>query len=176
MATPITPSTRPNSNEYAEYYDRYVSLVPEGDIVVTLERQLDSTLALLRSIDESTACKRYAPDKWSIKEVVGHMIDAERVFIYRALCFARNDNTPIAGFEQDDYVRNAKSDQRQLADLASEFDIVRKGSISLFRTFDDEEWSRIGRASDAECSVRALAYMIAGHEVHHINVLKTRYL
>jgi hypothetical protein len=176
MATPETGITRPTSGEYAPYYERYISLVPDGDIVTTLAQQLDSTLGLLRSIDESHANKRYAPDKWSIKELVGHVIDGERIFAYRALCFARNDKTPLAGFEQDDYVREARFDRRQLAELVDEFELVRKGNIILFRSFDQEEWLRHGAASETDVSVRALAYIMAGHEAHHIKILRTRYL
>lgn len=176
MSTPMAGITRPTSGEYAESYDRYISLVPEGDIVATLERQLDSTIALLRGIDESQANKRYAPDKWSIKELVGHLIDSERIFAYRALRFARNDQTPISGFEQDDYVRSGGFDDRALADLANEFEHVREANIILFGSLEPEAWSRRGPANDVEISVRALAYIIAGHEAHHIEVLKSRYL
>jgi hypothetical protein len=176
MATPSAGIIRPTSGEYAEYYDRYISLVPEGDIVATLERQLDSTIALLSGIDESQANKRYEPGKWSIKELVGHLIDSERIFAYRALRFARNDQTPLSGFEQDDYVRDAVFDDRTLADLTDEFEHVRKANISLFGSLSDEAYSRRGPANEVEISVRALAYIIAGHEAHHMHVLKTRYL
>lgn len=176
MATPKAGITRPTSSEYAPYYERYVSMVPEGDIVATLAQQLESTLALLRSIDESQANKSYAPDKWSIKELVGHLIDSERIFAYRALRFARNDQTPLSGFEQDDYVDAAKFDARQLADLASEFEHVREGNISLFQSLSSEELSRHGAANEVDVSVRALAYIMAGHETHHMQILKTRYL
>ena len=176
MATPMAGSTRPTSGEYAEYYDRYISLVPEGDIVVTLEKQLDTTLALLGGIDESQANKRYAPDKWSIKELVGHVIDGERVFAYRALRFARNDQTPLSGFEQDDYVRSGGFDDRALADLAEEFEHVREANIILFGSLAPEAWSLRGPANEVEVSVRALVYIIAGHEAHHVTVLKTKYL
>lgn len=167
---------RPTSGEYADYYDRYISLVPVGDIVETLESQLDSTLALLHSINGAQANERYAPDKWSIKELVGHLIDSERIFAYRALRFARADKTPLSGFEQDDYVRCAGFDDRALADLAEEFEHVRESSIILFGSLNDEAYQRRGLANEVEISVRALAYIIAGHEVHHVNILKTRYL
>ena len=176
MATPMAGSTRPASGEYAEYYDRYISLVPEGDIVATLEKQFETTLALLGGIDETHANKRYAPGKWSIKELVGHLIDSERVFAYRALRFARNDQTPLSGFEQDDYVRSGGFDDRAMADLAEEFEHVREANIILFGSFAPEAWSLRGPANDVEVSVRALVYIIAGHEAHHIQVLQTRYL
>jgi hypothetical protein len=176
MATTMAGTIRPVSGEYAEYYEGYISLVPDGDIVATLEVQLATTLATLGGIDESHANKRYAPDKWSIKELVGHVIDGERIFAYRALRFARNDQTPLSGFEQDDYVSCAKFDNRTLADLATEFEHVRRATISLFGSLNSEEYSRRGPANDVDVSVRALAYIMAGHEAHHMQVLKTRYL
>jgi uncharacterized damage-inducible protein DinB len=176
MATAKRAITRPASGEYAPYYEKYIALVPEGDIVATLGQQLDTTLELLEGIDESQANKRYAADKWSIKEVVGHLIDSERVFVYRAMRFARNDQTPLPGFEQDDYVRHAKFDDRQLAYLAQEFEYVRRGTIQLLAALSEEAWARRGTANDNEVSVRALAYIMAGHEAHHVQVLKTKYL
>jgi hypothetical protein len=176
MATPSARITRPVSGEYAPSYEQYISLVPEGDIVATLERQLETTLTLLRGIVELQANNRYAPDKWSIKEVVGHLIDSERIFAYRALRFARNDQTPIEGFEQDDYVRDANFDTRTLADLADEFEHVRKANVRLFRSLSAEALSRRGPANDVDVSVRALLYIIAGHVAHHMQVLTSRYL
>jgi len=169
----ITP---PEANEYAPFYARYVSLVPNGDILLTLEGQLSETLKLLRGITESQADSRYAPGKWSIKEVVGHITDTERIFAYRALRFARNDQTPLPGFEQDDYVRYAAFDKYRLSDLTREFELVRQANLLLFRNLDEAAWHRRGTASEREISVRALAYIIAGHELHHVGILKERYL
>ena len=169
-------ATRPSTTEYAPYYGRYVGLVPEGDIVQTLSRQLEETLSLLGNISESQAGHRYAPDKWSIKEVVGHIVDSERIFAYRVLRFARNDKAPIEGFDQDEFAQNSRFDDRTLADLVEEFEHVRRANLILFRSFTDETLGRRGIASDFEVSVRALIYIIAGHERHHIEVLKTRYL
>ncbi len=171
-----TLNNYPDANEYASYYGRYVSLVPEGDIIATLSGQLDSTLKLLRSIDESKAGWRYAPDKWSIKELVGHVTDGERIFAYRALRIARGDRTPLPGFEQDDYVKYGHFDARRLDELAEEFELVRRSNLLMFRHLDAEAWQRRGTASDAEVSVRALAFIIAGHERHHMEILRTRYL
>ena len=167
---------RPDATEYAPYYERYVSLVPGGDILASLGRQLDETLLLLGSISEERAGFRYAPGKWSIKELVGHLIDTERIFAYRALCFARGDKTPLPGYDQNDYVRGASFDEYSLNDLASEFAHVRRANLSLFKHLDGEALKRKGTASDNEMSVRALAYIIAGHELHHMNVLRSRYL
>ncbi len=166
----------PDATEYAPYYDKYVSLVPQGDILHTLDQQLDYTLALLRSIPESQANARYAPDKWSIKELVGHLADAERIFGYRALRFARNDQTTLPGFEQNDYVNNAAFDECLLHDLASEFEHIRRSNILMFRQLKKEAWERTGIASGNTVSVRALAYSIAGHEIHHRNILREKYL
>lgn len=169
-------TVRPDQTEYAPYYGKYINLVPEGDILAALGRQIDDTLALLRSVPESQADSRYAPDKWSIKEVIGHLIDAERVFGYRALRFARNDSTSLQGFEQDDYVRYGGFGEQSLNDLASEYEHVRRANIFLLRGLSTEAWDRRGMASDNEVSVRALAYIIAGHELHHMNIIRSKYL
>lgn len=167
---------KPDETEYQSYYGKYVSLVPDDDILSVLSAEIESTMALLRSIPESKGGFRYAPDKWSIKELVGHMIDGERVFAYRALRFARNDGTPLPGFEQDDYVREALFDSYSLSDLVAEFESVRRSSIFLFKHLSEEAWTRRGIASESEVSVRALAYIIAGHELHHREILRSRYL
>jgi hypothetical protein len=176
MATSQTAMIKPNSDEYAPYYEKYVSLIAPGDIIATLEQQLSSTLEVLRGIDESRGGNRYAPDKWSIKELIGHLIDSERIFSYRALRFARNDQTPLPGYEQDDYVRDANFDDQSLNDLATEFEYVRRSSIQLFKSFPEDAWLRRGSANDNEVSVRGLAFIIAGHVLHHVEILKTRYL
>jgi uncharacterized damage-inducible protein DinB len=171
-----TALARPDQSEYAPYYQGYVSLVPDGDIVSTLTRQLEETQALLRSIPETRADYSYAEGKWSIKEVVGHIIDAERIFAYRALRIARNDQTPLSGFDQNDYVRAGSFNVRDLASLIEEFGLVRLSNVHLFRSFDDQTWLRRGVANDVEVSVRALAFIMAGHERHHLGVLQDKYL
>jgi hypothetical protein len=176
MSTPKAQLSKPGSDEYAPYYEKYVALLPATDVITTLAAQMASTRALLDSIDEGKGSYRYAPDKWSIKELVGHLIDGERVFAYRALRFARNDQTPLHGFEQDDYVLNGNFDGRTLADLAAEFEYLRRANILFFQSLSDEAWTRRGTANDSPVSVRAIAHIIAGHEVHHIDILKTRYL
>ena len=177
MTTVVTASaTRPAKSEFLPYYERYIALVPDGDVVSTLSTQLSETLTLLRGLPSSVATYRYAPGKWSVNEVIGHLIDSERIFAGRALRFARNDATPLPGFEQDDYVRNSTFDSYALSDLASEFEVVRQSTVFLFRHMNEEAWTRRGVASDAEVSVRALAYIIAGHELHHRDVLLKRYL
>lgn len=169
-------AARPAETDYAPYYGKYVSLVPEGDIVATLGRQLDNTLATLGGVSEAKAAHRYTPDKWSVKELVGHLIDTERIFSYRALRFARNDRTPLPGYEQDDYITNASFDAYPLSELATEFEHVRRSTLFLFKHLDEAAWERRGTANDSEASVRALAHIIAGHELHHMEILRTRYL
>jgi len=167
---------RPDDTEYASYYGRYITLVPAGDILTTLVHQNEATMALLRGLSESQGGFRYAPGKWSIKELVAHLSDAERIFADRALRFARADPTLLPGFEENDYVRNGSFDSFHLADIATGFENVRRSTVSLFRLTSGEASARRGKANNAEVSVRALAYIIAGHELHHMNILRTRYL
>lgn len=173
---PDVATGRPEATEYLSYFEKYVSLVPQGDIADLLEGQLGVTLNLLRGITDAQADSRSGPGKWSIKELVGHLIDTERILAYRALRFARNDKTPLPGYEPDDYVRNAAFSASKIGDLASEFEHVRRANLYLFRSLDAAAWQRRGVASDAKVSVRALAYIIAGHELHHVEIIKTRYL
>jgi hypothetical protein len=167
---------RPEATEYAPYYGKYVALVAGDDALAALNAQVSDTLALLRGVPESEGGFRYAEGKWSIKELVGHMIDTERIFAYRALRIARGDQTPLPGFEQDDYIRNAAFDACTLAALAAEFESVRRATLFLFAHLDGVAWMRVGVASDSEVSVRALAYIIAGHELHHAGILREKYL
>lgn len=167
---------RPVEGEFLPYYDTYIKLVPAGDVLSTLDAQMLDTQALLRGLPASAATYRYAPGKWSVNEVIGHLIDSERIFAARALRFARNDPTPLPGFEQDDYVGNSKFDAYPLAELASEWDSVRRATVFLFRHLEEPAWMRRGIANNAEVSVRALAYIIAGHELHHREILSARYL
>jgi DinB superfamily len=167
-------ATRPEPNEYAAYYGKYVSLVPDGDILVTLETQLPQTLALLAR-PEADGDFRYAPGKWSAKESLGHVIDAERIFTYRAMRIARNDKTPLPGFEQDDYVKYGPFGHCTLAGLVEEFAAVRKATVLMFRGLDEAAWARRGTASNNEVTALALAYMIAGHELHHRRIFQQNY-
>lgn len=166
----------PEPTEYASYYGGYVSLVPSGDIVETLASQLATVREQLASIDESKGSYRYAPGKWSIKELLGHIIDAERVFSFRALAFARGDEQPIPGMEQDTYVAGGQFDDVPLRDLAEQFDHLRAANVLLFKGLPDAAWTRTGTASGNSVSVRALAHIIAGHAAHHMNVLREKYL
>ncbi|MBV9144343.1 MAG: DinB family protein [Acidobacteria bacterium] len=168
-------AVRPAKNEYAPYYGRYISLVPDEDVLITLDQQLSETLILLRSLSEQHGTFRYEQGKWSVKEVLGHMVDTERIMSYRALCIARGERTPLPGFEQDGYVKNGNFDTRSVANLARDFEQVRRATISLFRSLHNDAWERRGIASDVEVTVRALAYIIAGHEIHHKAILKEKY-
>jgi DinB superfamily len=167
-------ASRPEPNEYAPYYGKYVSLVPDCDILVTLEKQQPATLVLLAR-PEGDGDFRYAPGKWTVKESLGHLIDAERVFSYRALRIARNDKTPLAGFEQDDYVKYGPFGHCTLAGLVEEFASVRRATVLMFRALDEAAWARRGTASNNEVTVLALAYMIAGHELHHRRIFQQNY-
>lgn len=166
---------RPDDTEYAPFYAPYVAGVPEADVVATLRDSGREIVAELSAIPESRGGFRYAPGKWTIREVVGHLIDAERIFGYRALRLARGDATPLPGFEENDYARTAGSDARTMADLVDELRIVREGTARLFASFPDEAWTRRGIVNHREVSVRALAYITAGHARHHMAVLRERY-
>lgn len=169
-------ATKPVQSEYAPYYEKYVSLVTEDNVVEAMKNSLDETLKLLRGVDEEKANYCYAEGKWSIKEVIGHINDGERVFAYRALRFARNDKTALPGFDQDPYIENGNFNDAKLSELLDEFEIIRRSTIALFSRLTDEAWQRTGVANDAEISVRALASIILGHERHHIGIIRSRYL
>jgi hypothetical protein len=167
---------RPQASEYAPYQAGYVASVPDGDIFEILSRQRVEFPEFLRSFGEPRGGYRYAPGKWSIKEMVGHVNDTERVFAYRALRFARGDETPLPSFEQDDYVRTGGFDVRTLASLADEFSHLRAGTLDLFYHLDAGALARQGTASGFAVSVRAMAFVIAGHVAHHERILRERYL
>jgi hypothetical protein len=175
-ATTTAPIARPEDDEYVPYYGKYISLVPDGDLVETLRTQIGETLSLLRAIPEARASYRYAPGKWSIKEVVGHIADVERIMTYRALRIARADATPLPGFDENMYVPAANFDARPLASLAHELEEVRRATVAFLETLDPEAAARRGSANNNEISARALAYVIAGHERHHVEILRKRYL
>ncbi|MDQ3082481.1 MAG: DinB family protein [Gemmatimonadota bacterium] len=169
-------STRPGTDEYSRYFAGYVARVPDGNVIDTLARQIVETSALLRALPDSRGDYRYASDKWSIREVIGHMSDTERVFTYRALTFSRADTSPLPGFDQDDYVRQAPFSRISLIELVDEFEHLRWSTLHLFRNLDDDALMRRGSANGNEITVRALAFLCAGHENHHVDILRTRYL
>jgi uncharacterized damage-inducible protein DinB len=175
VSTAALTIARPEPGEYAPYYDRYISLIEGADILTTLDAQRRQTMLLLSGRDDEDGDIRYAPDKWSAKEVLGHVCDTERIFAYRALRIARADRTPIEGFEQDDYVRNSPFETRPLAEVIDDYLAVRRATLTLLRNLDDAAWLRRGIANQNEVSVRAVAYLIAGHELHHRRILEEKY-
>ena len=167
---------RPDSTEYAPYYASYISQVPEDDIISAMKSGAASTLAFLAGVPESAACVCHPPYTWTIKQVVGHLIDSERVFGYRALRFARGDSTPVPGFDENTYALAARHDHVPLESLTSEFGNLRRSHIAFFEHLPEEAWLRRGTANNTEVSVRALAYILVGHERHHAAILRKRLL
>ena len=167
---------RPGADEYAPYYAGYVARVTPGDLVTALATQLATTLELFGAVPEERGDYRYAPDKWSIKEVAGHLCDIERIMSYRLLRVARGDATPLPGFEQNDYVPAGAFDRRTLRSLTDELRHLRAATVDLVRSLDEAALARRGTANGLPVTARALVYIIAGHELHHVEVLRTRYL
>jgi hypothetical protein len=166
---------RPEPTEYADFYANYISQVPGSDALSVLEAQRVQMLQLFAGRSERDGSFRYAPGKWTVKEVLGHITDAERIFTYRALRIGRGDQTPLPSFEQDDFVKNGEFGKRTLSGLVEEFAAVRGASLALFRSFQEEAWPRRGVASQKEVTVRALAFITAGHQIHHRTILEERY-
>lgn len=175
MTAVASPIPRPAAAEYDPYYGRYIDKVPEGDLLRTLEAQGRATQAVLAGLSDAAALHRYAAGKWSIKEVIGHVADTERVYAYRALRFARADATALPGFDENAWVPAGSFDARSVADLAAELDAVRRATLALFRGLDGAALARRGTANDAAVTVRAIAWIIAGHERHHVALLHERY-
>ena len=167
---------RPAPSEYAPYFGKYVEAVPDGDVLELLRRQVEETAALLGKLGDRDADYRYADGKWSVKEVVGHVADTERIMVYRALCFARGEAAPLPGFDENAYVARAKFAGRRLADLVAELRAVRAATVPLFAGLDAEELLRRGTANDRPYSVRSVAFIVAGHERHHVKILVERHL
>jgi hypothetical protein len=165
---------RPASTEYAAYYGKYIDLVPETDVVAALAAQLDEVFPFLRAVPEAQGNVRHAPYTWSVKEVVGHLTDCERVFGYRALRFARGDATPLPGFDENAYAPAAESDRVPLADLVAEFEALRRSHVWMFRNLPDAAWPRAGEANGNRVTVRAAAYILVGHARHHTAILRKR--
>lgn len=168
--------TRPEASEYAPYFATYIDKVPAGDVLALLTRQVEDTCTLLNGLSASEAGYRYAPEKWSIREVVGHVTDTERIMTYRALCFARGETVMLPGFDENAYVAGASFEARSLADLLDELRTVRAATVSFFASLNEQELARRGRANNREYSVRAFAFILAGHELHHASILRERYL
>jgi uncharacterized damage-inducible protein DinB len=167
---------RPAPTEYVPHFARYVDLVPQGDVLEVLRRQVDETAALVLPLSDRDAGYRYAEGKWSIKEVIGHLVDAERIFLYRAVCFARGEPKALPGWDENEYVARAAFGARSLPDLVAELRAARADAVSFFSGLDAEELLRRGTANQREYTVRAVAYIAAGHERHHGNIIRERYL
>jgi hypothetical protein len=166
---------RPDTTEYADYYKNYIALVPEGPILDFLAKQPGEYRHLLAKVSDAEAIAPVAPGKWSIKQILGHISDTERVISYRALRFARGDQTELPGFEQDDFVREAGSNSRSVEDLLAEFENIRKATIALFSSLPPGADTRTGLANSNRLTVRALAFIAAGHAQHHYEMLKARF-
>lgn len=168
---------KPQPGEYPEYAIQYIGLLPDDGLLLEHFRSnLEATKHLVRSLPQDKLLFRYAPGKWTIKEILGHVIDDERIYVYRALRFARNDTTEIPGFDPDHYALHSGSNQRTPEDLLHELTVVREATIAFFSSLEGEAWTRAGVANGNRVSVRALAYHIAGHELRHVNIIKERYL
>ena len=167
---------RPTETEYAPYYQAYVDQVSENDVMAVLRSEVDDLDVLLNRVPADKETYAYAEGKWTIREIIGHLIDGERVFGYRALCIARGETQNLPGFEQDDYLRTSPYNHIELEDLLSELRLVRLSNIAMFRSLDEEGWNRVGSANNNAVSVRALAFIMAGHVRHHMKVLQEKYL
>jgi hypothetical protein len=167
---------KPDASELNAYQKGYIDLAPEGDLIVTLENNLEKTLRLIEPLSSKKLKYRYAENKWSIPEIIVHMIDAERVFSYRMLCIARGDKSAFPGYEQDDYVAASAADERDFKNIIEEYVAVRKATLCLLKSFNNEMLNETGTANNTKISVKAISYMLAGHEIHHIKVINEKYL
>ena len=170
-----TELAAPAEGDHSPYFGRYVSQVAPGRVMDEMAAQLDAMRALLAHLSDEEGRARYAPGKWSVKEALGHIVDTERIFTYRALRIARGDQTPLPGFDQDAFMEHAGFDERSLASLLEEWDVVRRATLALFRSLPAEAFDRRGTASDSPLTVRALAYIVVGHVAHHLELFRTQY-
>ncbi|MBX2889454.1 MAG: DinB family protein [Saprospiraceae bacterium] len=172
-----TPSiSRPQRDEYPEWYAEEIERVPHDNLLTGLEDSFQQTIIFLRGLNAEKLLYRYQPEKWTIKEIWQHVIDTERVLSYRAMRFARGDKTVLQGFDQNKYAEVSKANARDWEDILREYSAVRESSLMLFRSFDEEMWMRRGTAGRSEASVRAVGFLILGHETHHVKIIRERYL
>jgi hypothetical protein len=174
----VTASTaiRPAADEHHAFYGKYIALVPESEPIAALEHQLADMLPLLGALTEAQGGLRYAPGKWSIRQVLAHLLDSERVFAYRAMWIARGDRTPLPGFDENVHAAEAGADARSVKALVDELELLRRSNLAMFAGLPAPAWTRRGIANESEISVRALAFIIAGHARHHVTLLRERYL
>jgi len=167
----------PKDGEFPPYAIMYIKLLPDDGLLLKhLKENFDKTKEFILSLPEEKLTYRYAKNKWTIKEILVHIIDDERIYAYRALCFARNDKTELPGFEQDDYALFSNANERSIENILNEYEAVRNATITLFESFDEAALLRKGIANKNRATVRALGYHLAGHELHHINIIKEKYL
>jgi hypothetical protein len=166
---------RPTEAEFAPYFGRYVALVPEADIITVLEQQADEIVRLTGSVPAERESHRYAEGKWTIREVLGHLVDAERVFGYRVFCISRGEQAPLPAFDENRYVAEARGDATPLRELVDELVLVRRSNLVVLRRLSASEWVRVGTSSGKPVSARALAWVMAGHVRHHVKILRERY-
>ena len=166
---------KPQAGEYAEYYERYIKLVNDDDILGTLSRQTSELREAAALVSREREKHRYGPGKWSIREIFGHLIDAERVFGYRLFCISRGEKRSLPGFDENEYVASAGFDERTLQSLVDELVLLRSANLSLMKSLDESQWNRSGVANDVPVSVRSIAFILAGHAMHHMKVLSERY-
>jgi hypothetical protein len=169
-----TSTQRPAPSEYKSEFGQYISLVPDGDLVAIFQFQLDDAAKMLGGVTEPQSQIRHAPYTWSVKQVVGHITDCERVFVHRVLWIARGNTTPLAGFQENEFMQYAEFDTCPFAGLREEFLLIRKANLHLFRHLPPQAWSRQGTVKDHPMSVRAMAYIAAGHAKHHLDILHKR--
>jgi hypothetical protein len=167
---------RPLASEYPEYYKPYVDLVPEGELLTLLKENLVKTIELFESLSEASGHFRYAEDKWSIKEVLGHMADTERIMSYRLLRVGRGDQTALAGFNENEYVEGSQINKLPIKRILEDFIAIRKATLTLFQNMPEEAWANIGFANNTDVTARAIGYIIAGHALHHFKIINDRYL
>ena len=172
----IGSTVRPSPEEYGEHYQTYVELVPETDVVAAMERQVPETVRLLSGIPATLADYRYDAGKWTVREVIGHIIDTERIFGFRALAFARGEKAPVPGADENEYVRHAAFDRYRIDDLGREYEHLRRAHVSFFGHLAPEAWGRSGTANELPVTVRALAFIILGHERHHLKIMREQYI
>ncbi|MFY0687600.1 MAG: DinB family protein [Cyclobacteriaceae bacterium] len=167
---------KPPIDEIPAFYRPYIDTLSDGDLIDTLKQSKNELVRLISDLNEAQGGSRYAEDKWTIKEVMVHLLDSERVFAYRALRFARNDQTDLPGFEQNDYVPNSEANRQKLGTILDHFIRLRASNVDLFESFSSQQLERTGTANGFPVSVRAIGYIIAGHQTHHLNIMKERYL
>ncbi len=175
MALFTWDDNHPQPDEYGDFYQDYIDLVNSNNVLQKLIQQGQITYTLTQRLTAEEASYRYADNKWSVKEVIGHLVDTERIMAYRALCISRGETASLPGYDQDAYVEEAYFNSRDLQSLSTEYDALRNANISLFNSFTEEQTLRKGTANNKTVSVRALAYIIAGHERHHLNLLEEKY-